>query len=116
MKHELSALEKSGPASSTLTSNALNHVEALKRLPALVGADFNDFSCFANGCAVTVTSKDAAAADAAGSAIIRSEDFLLWKGPKLRSGPMRSPSGQVQTIVILYREPDRKSSTPNQSQ
>jgi hypothetical protein len=110
-EREVKALERSGPASPTLTADALRTADGLKRLPELVGADFTDFRCFKDGCSMTATSPDAGSAAAAGEAIIRAKEFLYWPGPKFRSGPIPLASGQVQAVVILYRRPDSASKT-----
>jgi hypothetical protein len=98
-------LERSGSPSAALSAAALKAVENLKRLPDLANAEFGEFRCFGDGCAVTVTSRDASAAVVNGESIIRSQDFFSWPGPKFRSGPIDTPAGQVQTVVILYRTP-----------
>jgi hypothetical protein len=112
---EIKALEQSGPASSALTASAVKAVENLKKVHELAGAEWSDFRCFGNGCAVTATSKDVSSAQTVGQAIMQSEHFLAWSGPKFRSGPVETPSGQVQTIVILYRHTESTSPvTPEQ--
>lgn len=104
-------LVQSGPPSPVLTSDALKIVESFKRLPELVDAELSEFRCFGDGCTVTATSKETGAAAKAAEAIMRSEQFLSWPGPKFRSGPIEAPSGQIQTVVILYRNQEATSVT-----
>jgi len=104
-------LEQSGPASAGLTSGALKTFEALKSLSDLAGAEFSDFRCYRGGCAFTMTSGDASSAANFADALVRSKVFLSWPGPKFRSGPLRTPSGQIQAAVILQRNPESSSTT-----
>ena len=96
---ELKTLERSGPASGTLTSEAVKAVDNLKRLPALAGVEFSDFRCYEDGCAVTVTSRSD---DKTRRAITHSRDFAWWPGATFISGPQALASGQVQAVIVLH--------------
>jgi hypothetical protein len=96
---ELKALEQSGAATSALTSKALLTVENLKHVSALKDAEFSEFRCFADGCAVYVTSL---ALRTSNQAISGSREFFSWPGPSFVSGPVQPPSGQVHTVLILW--------------
>jgi hypothetical protein len=85
-------------------------VDRLKELPGVSGTEFSDFRCFGAGCTVTATSKDAHSAEAAAAALVHSEHFMLWPGPRFRSGPIDTPSGRVQTIIVFYKPPESTSS------
>jgi hypothetical protein len=95
----LDELERSGPARGSLTSDALRTVDDLKRLPALAGADFTEFRCFGDGCAVSITS---GSPTGGGDAIISSHQFLLWPGRRFISGPVSLATGQVKTVLVLH--------------
>lgn len=112
----LQALERSGNASAALTAGALQTVDNLKRLPELAAAEFSDFHCYGDGCTVTATSRDASTAAAGADAIVRSEQYMFWPGPKFRSGPLPLPSGQVQTVVIFYRSEGNPLATAKQQE
>ena len=99
LKKELETLERSGPAPSALSANALRAVDNLKRLPELAGAEFSEFRCFGDGCAVTVTSRSP---DKVGHAIGRARDFFSWPGSTFMSGPLPLASGQAQTVLVLH--------------
>ena len=107
LKQELETVEKSGPAPSALSADALRTVDSLKRLPDLAGAEFSEFRCFGDGCVVTVTSRSP---DKVGHAISRSRDFSSWPGSRFMSGPLSLASGQAQTVLVLHSPRGAKSS------
>ena len=97
---QMEKLQRSGPASGALSSDAFRTVESLKQLPAVAGAEFGDFRCFAEGCAVSVTSQSG---PTAGRAIAESRQLMAWPGPTFVSGPLPLSSGHVQNVLVLHR-------------
>jgi hypothetical protein len=107
LKKELETLERSGPAPSALTADALKTVDNLKRLPDLAGAEFSEFRCFGDGCTVTITSRSP---EKVGHAIGRAPDFFSWPGSRFMSGPLTLASGQAQTVLVLHSLREQKAS------
>jgi hypothetical protein len=95
---ELDELRRSGAPNGTLTANALRAVEGLKQIPALAGAEFTEFKCFGDGCAVTITNQS----PVTGQAVLMSRQFMEWPGRKFISGPLSLESGQTQNVLVLH--------------
>jgi hypothetical protein len=112
VSREVRELEKSGPASGSLTAAGLKTLENWKTIQDLASrGDWDDFRCYRDGCVATVTSPDFGSAEAIGSAVIHAPSFKDWDGPTFKSGGITKESGRVQTVFILFRN---KSQSPQE--
>jgi hypothetical protein len=95
-------LERSGSPSGAWTSNAWQILERW-RAAAPQHVDLSEFRCFGSGCSVTATYGDIQTFNAERLRPQADGELAPWQGARFQSGPIRTSSGSVESIWILYR-------------
>ena len=99
----MARLQASGPSTGQFDAKVTSVFDTLKHdLPADSKVQFGAPQCFADGCSVVARYPDAGTYLDVALAYERSKAFSMWTGPKFRSGPITTSSGQIEATWALF--------------